>query len=116
MVAGGQDMGAGPPCPVSVSYLSKSCPSQPGAAAPAQASETPGRAGPAYLPLVGEVACPCFGAQLLVTHPQLTGSDPKASLRGQTRYPKFSYSSTPAPLLWEPGRPPAYPILSQAIQ
>lgn len=54
VVAGGRDMDAAPPCRVSVPYLPESHSSQPGAPIPTQASETPGRAGLAYLlPVAG---------------------------------------------------------------
>lgn len=54
VVAGGRDMDAAPPCRLSVPYLPESHSFQPGAPIPAQASETPGRAGLAYLlPVAG---------------------------------------------------------------
>lgn len=111
VVAGGRDMGAAPPCRVSVSYLPESHPSQPGAPTPARNSETPGRAGQA--PLIfyhwREVLCPCFRALPLVAHPEHMVSEPKAPLWGRTRLPKSPCLYASALFLWRPKRPPATP-------
>lgn len=64
-----RDMGAGPPVPAP--YLPASCPSQPGAPAPAQASETPGRASQLIFCQWEQVACLWSWVLCLVTHPDM---------------------------------------------